>query len=147
VYLTLAPEKREWLAALFHSFISVNRVASRQGVGCVPVPVGCPSTGWLCPSTGWLSQYRLAVSQYRLAVSQYRFRRSGGRHTPGNSLEFTPGTPGRVSRDSSVGITSHYGLDGPGIKSWWGRDFPYPSRPALMPTQPPTQWEPGLSRG
>jgi len=25
---------------------------------------------------------------------------------------------------SSVGITSDYGLDGPGIESRWGRDFP-----------------------
>ena len=25
---------------------------------------------------------------------------------------------------SSVGIATDYGLDGPGIESWWGRDFP-----------------------
>jgi hypothetical protein len=30
--------------------------------------------------------------------------------------------------DSSVGIATRYGLDGPGIKSRWGRDFPHPSR-------------------
>ena len=34
-------------------------------------------------------------------------------------------------RDSSVGIATRYGLDGPGIESRWGRDFPHPSRPAL----------------
>jgi hypothetical protein len=39
-------------------------------------------------------------------------------------------------RDSSVGIATRYGLDGPGIESRWGRDFPHPSRPALGPTQP-----------
>ena len=38
-----------------------------------------------------------------------------------------------------------YGLDGPGIESWWGEIFR--TRPALRPTQPPVQWVPGLSRG
>jgi len=52
-----------------------------------------------------------------------------------------------LGRDSSVGIATGYGLDGPGIESQWGRDFPHLSRPALGPTQPPVQWVPGLSRG
>ena len=52
-----------------------------------------------------------------------------------------------VGRGSSVGIATRYGLDGPGIESWWEQDFPHPSRPALGPTQPPTQWVLGLSRG
>jgi hypothetical protein len=31
---------------------------------------------------------------------------------------------------SSVGIATDYGLDGPGIESRWGRDFPHlPDRP------------------
>ena len=52
-----------------------------------------------------------------------------------------------VDRDSSVGIATRYGLDGPGIESRWGRDFPHPSRPSLGPTQPPVQWVPRLPRG
>jgi len=41
-----------------------------------------------------------------------------------------------------VGISTVYGLEGPGIKSRWVRDFSYPSRPALVSTQPPIQWGP-----
>ena len=48
---------------------------------------------------------------------------------------------------SSVGIAIAYGLDGPGIESRWGRDFPHLSRPALRSTQPPVQGVLGLSRG
>ena len=46
-----------------------------------------------------------------------------------------------------VGIATDYGLDGPGIESRWGRDFPHLSRPTLGSTQPPVEWVPGLSRG
>ena len=52
-----------------------------------------------------------------------------------------------MGRDSSVGIATRYGLDGPGIESRLGRDFPHPSRPAPGPTQPPIRWVPGLSQG
>ena len=49
-----------------------------------------------------------------------------------------------MGRDSSVGIATLYGLDGPGIEPWWGRDFPHPFRPAVGPTQPPIQWVLGV---
>jgi len=50
-----------------------------------------------------------------------------------------------MGQDSSVGIATCYGLDGPGIEFRWGQDFLHLSRPALGPTQPPIQWIPGLS--
>jgi hypothetical protein len=52
-----------------------------------------------------------------------------------------------VGRDCSVGIATSYGLGAPGNESRWGRDFPHPSRVALEPKQPPSQWVPGLSPG
>ena len=52
-----------------------------------------------------------------------------------------------TSPGSVVGIATGYGLDGPGIESRWGRDYPHLSRPALGSTQPRVQWVPGLSRG
>jgi len=48
---------------------------------------------------------------------------------------------------SVVGIATSYGLEGPGIETRWGRDFPHLPRPALRPLQPPVQWVPGLSGG
>ena len=53
----------------------------------------------------------------------------------------------KVDQDSSVGIATRYGLDGPGSESTWRRDFPYRSRPILGPTQPSIQWVPGFFPG
>jgi hypothetical protein len=44
---------------------------------------------------------------------------------------------------SSVGIPTGYGLDGQGSNPGGDGTF-RPTRPALVPTQPPVQWVPGL---
>ena len=53
----------------------------------------------------------------------------------------------RMWAGSSVGIATGYGLEGPGVESRCGRDFPHLFIQALGPTQPPVQWLPCLSRG
>jgi hypothetical protein len=52
-----------------------------------------------------------------------------------------------VGRVSAVCIATCYGLDGPGIESRCGRDFPHPSRSVLGLTQPPLQRVPSLFAG
>jgi hypothetical protein len=51
-----------------------------------------------------------------------------------------------MDRDTSVGIGTRYGLDGPVIESRWGRDILQLSRPALGSTHPPIQGVLGLSQ-
>jgi hypothetical protein len=50
-----------------------------------------------------------------------------------------------MSRDSTVGMATGYGLDGRGSILVRGRDFLFftVSRRALWPTQPPIQWVSG----
>jgi hypothetical protein len=50
-------------------------------------------------------------------------------------------------RDSSVGIATRYGLDGPGIESRVGARFSANDKPDLGAIQPSIQGVPGLSRG
>ena len=45
-----------------------------------------------------------------------------------------------VGRDSSVGMATLYGLNGPGIESRWGRDLPHPTRLGTGATQPLIKW-------
>jgi hypothetical protein len=55
------------------------------------------------------------------------------------------GSGQEMGQDSAVGIVIRYGLDGPGIETWWGgADFLYLPRLALGPTQPPVKWVPGF---
>ena len=74
------------------------------------------------------------------------FGNRGALHT---EVFFLSAVPYLKGLDSSVGIATRYGLDGPGIETSCGegRDFPHQSRPALGTTQPAIQWVPGLSRG
>ena len=62
-------------------------------------------------------------------------------------LKFVPSFICNCGSGRVVGIATGYGLDGPGIESRCGRDFPHLSTPALDPTQPPVQGVPGLSQG
>jgi hypothetical protein len=41
-----------------------------------------------------------------------------------------------------VPIATRYELDGPRFESWWRPDFPQPSMPVSMSTQPSVQWVP-----
>jgi len=50
----------------------------------------------------------------------------------------------KVGRGNVIGIANCYGLDGLGIESRWGSDFPQKSIPAQGLTQPPVQWAPYL---
>jgi hypothetical protein len=45
---------------------------------------------------------------------------------------FKKGSAPKSGPGSIVGIATGYGLDSPGIKSRWGRDFPHLSRPHSM---------------
>jgi hypothetical protein len=42
-----------------------------------------------------------------------------------NNFKYSVWRTGHVGRDSSVGIATRYGLDGPEIDIRWGRNFPY----------------------
>jgi len=60
-------------------------------------------------------------------------------------LKFNKRLEEKAVPDSSIGITIDCELDGPGVESRCGKDFPHPSRPG--PTQPPTQCVAGLFPG
>ena len=92
---------------------------------------GCP---WVCPTPpGSLNTWTVPQDSTLLFIQR--------------ALQFIIHPSPSHSLGSVVGIATGYGLDGPGIESRWGRDFPHLSRPALKPAQPPVQWVPGISRG
>jgi len=55
--------------------------------------------------------------------------------------------PPVADRVSVAAIAGVYGLECTGIVSRWMRNFLYPSRPTLRPTQPPVQRVPDIFLG
>jgi hypothetical protein len=52
-----------------------------------------------------------------------------------------------VGQDSEFVIVALYGMKVPGTGTKLGQDIPQPSRPALVPTEPPAKWLEGLILG
>jgi hypothetical protein len=59
---------------------------------------------------------------------------SRARHSVGTSVavNFLYPQQHNVERDSSVGMVTRYGMNGPRIESRWGRDFPYRGLTSLL---------------
>jgi hypothetical protein len=93
---------------------------------------------WITKDTHEISEYviviafvlqqglheRVSILQYTYTACLVALKRSGNRDWPIQSKhknEFCICNLG--GRDSSVGIATGYGLDGPGIESWWGARF------------------------
>jgi hypothetical protein len=67
-------------------------------------------------------------------VETYRYKEDEGNNNNNSNeldLKWKSTKLRGVVRDSSVGIATCYGMEGPGIEFRWGQDFPHPSRPAL----------------
>jgi hypothetical protein len=60
----------------------------------------------------------------------------------------SPVATATVGRDSVFGIASRYGLDGPGIETWWGATFSAPVQTGTVgPTASHTMGNGSLSPG
>ena len=115
--------------AKFEGFITLLRTGSRPMI-CYAVIIG----KYLLPF--WKTIVLLLTVEFTVDVGESRPSRF--------FYQYPPPTCGpRIV----VGIATGYGLDGSGIESRWGRDFPHLSRPVLGPIQPSVQWVPVLFRG
>jgi hypothetical protein len=134
--------------ALWRSTGAVNCRRSQQGynltiaLGTVTFPFQVP-----CPKKTSYTLYWIRNFQTQnFTVWEFRFL-SSCHNSHKNTVKYSCLYVSHVrGRNSAVSIATRYGVDGPGIESRWGRNFPHLSRLALGPTQPPKQWVPGLSR-
>jgi hypothetical protein len=149
------PGNRGWIYDRGRDFFpSVFSTAPRRSLGPAQSAIHCVPWGegggvkWLGREVGLAPSSVPEVKNswsYVCALSCIFVASSFPRHRV--TLPFAIISPLNVGRDSSVGIETSYGLDGPGIESQWGWDFPHQSRPALGPTQSVIQWVPVYSRG
>ena len=93
---------------------------------------------------GWKVKTKAAgFSETLVTNSETKINHIPGDHNPSCSVSFfkiyfKDMWPVRAT-EVVIGITTRYGLGGPGIEYRSGRDFPHLSRPALGPTKPPIQ--------
>ena len=114
------------------------------------VPIGYETWWAPVPGLGAVQKRKFSASSANSTTVLWPFSPQPTHYTDsysGSHNRFDTVSKRVMGRDSVVGIAPRYRLDGPGIKSRWGRDFSKPSRPALGPTQPPIQWIPGLFPG
>jgi hypothetical protein len=103
--------------------------------------------GFLIKKKGLLKQYPSVLSIYILTVFIFVFVLYTFNPLSIIIIIFLLYYLSTMGRDSSVGIATCYGLDGPVIEYRWGRDFPRPLIQAVGSTQPPIQWVPVFSEG
>jgi len=106
-------------------------------------PDTCWTGGWKRPRDVWRfsGRYELPVAIKNRITTRgqtYCGSESMGRvRVLYSATLYTSSSSQSVGWNSSVRTATRNGLGGPGIESQWRRDIPYPSRPALGPTQPP----------
>ena len=112
-------------------------------VYCLRVNVYCTTATECKPNCSWQIYHHIIISYHHIIKCHVT-------HVAGVTLNSTEVSETRhISSDikcfmqrsltydcglsNVVGIGTSYGLDGPGIESRWGRDFPHLSKPALGP--------------